>query len=128
MKADNYLGKEFEFKIVYWALILLSTLIVIESFLNQQLPSVLYFIAVWVSLPLQTLFLYSVLSASRKPIDNSDALTIYAVSSVLSIFLTNPYSPFAIFWFLIIILNAVLSPIVLIWSGMKLFNPKQREA
>jgi hypothetical protein len=128
MKADNYLSKEFEFNIVYWALILLSTLIVVESFLNQQLPSVLYFIAVWVSLPLQTLFLYSVLSANRKPIDNSEALTIYAVSSVLSILLTNPYSPFAILWFLIIILNAVLSPIVLIWSGIKLFNPRQREA
>jgi hypothetical protein len=131
MKTKKLLAEDFEFKIIYWILILLSSCIALgDLFIFQQLPSVIYFIAIWLSLPLQILFIYSVLVGKKKLIDNSEALTIFLVLFVIVHLCTNPYidTPFAWFQFLFFAIDKVLAPIVLLWSGFKLFKPKLLEA
>jgi len=131
MQTKKLLSENFEFKIIYWILILISSCIALgDLFIFQQLPSVVYFIAIWLSLPLQLLFIYSALVGRNKPIDNSEALTIYVVSFVIVHLCTNPYidTPFAWFLFLVFAADKILAPIVLLWSGFKLFKPILSEA
>ena len=128
MEIKKVLSKAFEFKVIYWVLILLSACIAVEAFTYQQLPSFLYFFAMFVSLPLQFLFIYSIIAGRKKGIDNSEALTIFIVAFVLVNLFSNPYSPVSFFWYLFIFIDAILAPIVLIWSGIMLFKLKKSEA
>jgi len=131
MEIKQILTEAFEFKVIYWLLILLCTCIALgDLFFFQRLPTVIYFIAIWLSLPLQILFIYSALVGRNKPIDNSEALTIFIGAFIIVHLCTNPYidTPFAWFLFLVFAIDKVLAPIVLLWSGFKLFKPKLSEA
>jgi len=127
MNLRENLNRGFKFNIYHWAVVFISSLIAIEGFTIDQFPSIVYYLTLWVSLPLQILFVYWFFNRTKT--SNSDAFLIFIAFFLVVHLSTNPYlnTPFTLFWSLFFILNVILGPIVVVWSGLILFRRKVPE-